>query len=364
MDSHCYETRRIMPSSNRQFIDSPQVWSGQQMLERSDWVFKFSPKMLQELKRATQLATVNSLLWNQVNCTNFNIPETAGFLNNVATFLESGPGLARIQGIDVESLTEPERRIMFNGIGHHLGTPVSMSRDGMMMSDVTDEGAKSAERYGHVKSSSNDDFLSSRARVHSTGQLRFHNDRCDVVALMCVSAAAEGGESRLASVPKIHNKMLEKRPDLLELLFEDFDRSRLGEEFGDNANWYSIPILAELNGQLTSHYSRTFIEAAQLQPGVKKMTSAQWEAIEVMHEVADEVSFETDQAPGEIQLLNNHVVFHGRNAYKDGADSQKRRLLHRLWISMPNSRALPECYEVLFRDTRAGALRGGILPSI
>ena len=353
-----------MPSFSRQIIDNPQVWSGQQMSERSDWVFQLSHEMWQELKQATQLASAKSLPWNEIDCTNFDIPVTARLLHSIATFLESGPGLARIQGIDMEALNEAERKIMFNGIGHHLGTPVSMSREGMMMSDVTDEGAISAQRYGHIKTTSDDDFLSSRARVHSTGQLRFHNDRCDVVALMCVSAAAVGGESRLASVPMIHNKMLEKRPDLLELLYENFDRSRLGEEFGDNANWYSIPILAECSGHLTSHYSRTFIEAAQLQPGVKKMSDAQWEAIELMHEVADEVSFETDQAPGEIQLLNNHVVFHGRNAYEDGTSPSKRRLLHRLWISMANSRALPECYEVLFRDTRAGAVRGGILPSI
>ena len=36
------------------------------------------------------------------------------------------------------------------------------------------------------------------------------------------------------------------------------------------------------------------------------------------------------------------------------------RLLLRLWLSMPNSRALPAGHEVLWRAIEAGALRGGI----
>jgi hypothetical protein len=72
----------------------------------------------------------------------------------------------------------------------------------------------------------------------------------------------------MVSVPMVHNRMLAQCPELLECLFENYERSRLGEEFGDEARWYSIPILTELNGKLTSHYSRTFIESAQLHAGV------------------------------------------------------------------------------------------------
>jgi hypothetical protein len=333
------------------------------MSDRSDWIFDITDEIWQELQAAIDLATGRSMEWRQINQHNFSIPRTAKFLREIAEFLECGPGIAKLRGLRLSLLNESERRIMFYGIGQHLGTPVSMSKEGMMMSNVTDEGARSAERYGHVETDNDVDFLSSRARVHSTGQLRFHNDRCDVVALLCVASAATGGVSRLASVPMIHNRMLEKRPDLLALLYENFDRSRLGDEFGDNAHWYSIPIFAGQSGHFTSHYSRTFIEAAQLQPGVTKMTTEQWEAIELMHDVADEIAFETAQLPGEIQLLNNHVVFHGRTAYKDHPEPDKRRLLHRLWISMANSRPLPASFEVLFRETRAGALRGGIMPT-
>ena len=121
-------------------------------------------------------------------------------------------------------------------------------------------------------------------------------------------------------------------------------------------------MFAEQDGHFTCHYSRTFIEAAQLNEAVPKMQPEQWQAIELMAEIAEESAFATHQQPGEIQFLNNHVIFHSRTAYEDHPEPERRRLLHRLWLSMPNSRPLPPSFEVLFRDTRPGAVRGGILP--
>ncbi|MEA2782957.1 MAG: hypothetical protein QOK29_4501, partial [Rhodospirillaceae bacterium] len=43
----------------------------------------------------------------------------------------------------------------------------------------------------------------------------------------------------------------------------------------------------------------------------------------------------------------------------DAANGRIRRLF-RLWLSMPNSRPLPEDHSVLWGDVTAGAIRGGI----
>ena len=65
-------------------------------------------------------------------------------------------------------------------------------------------------------------------------------------------------------------------------------------------------------------------------------------------------------APGDMQFLNNHVVYHGRTPFEDEASSGRDRLLLRLWLAMPNSRAAPAGHEVLWRRIEPGALRGGI----
>ncbi len=64
--------------------------------------------------------------------------------------------------------------------------------------------------------------------------------------------------------------------------------------------------------------------------------------------------------PGDLQLLNNHVVYHGRTAYEDADGPEGDRLLLRLWLAPPNSSALPPGFETLRGTTASGAPRGGI----
>jgi Taurine catabolism dioxygenase TauD, TfdA family len=107
-------------------------------------------------------------------------------------------------------------------------------------------------------------------------------------------------------------------------------------------------------------YSRTFVEAAQRRPGVPPLSAAQNEALDLLAEVAEEQCFRMTLEPGDIQLLNNHVIYHGRTPYEDSEARDSDRLLYRLWLSMPHSRALPSGFEVLWGSIEAGALRGGI----
>lgn len=207
------------------------------------------------------------------------------------------------------------------------------------------------------------EFRSSRARAFSTGRLRFHTDRCDVVSLLCVRQAAEGGHSKIASAVAIHDAMLERAPDLLTELFKPYPRSRFGEEARDASTHYMLPVFAMRAGKFTTHYSRTYIEAAQANARVPRISEAQVAALDMLDALANELSFEMTLQPGDIQLLNNHVVYHAREPFVDNADAGKKRLLLRLWLAMPDSRALPESFRVLFGDTSPGALRGGIWPA-
>ena len=54
------------------------------------------------------------------------------------------------------------------------------------------------------------------------------------------------------------------------------------------------------------------------------------------------------------------MIYHTRTAYVDEPASRQGRLLFRLWLSMPDSRALPAGFEVLWGRIEADALRGGI----
>ncbi len=140
--------------------------------------------------------------------------------------------MVKLRGLPVERYTPDELRRIWFGIGCHLGRPVFQNRRGELMREIRDEGSEAGQRYGQVTTGAGEGqaFLSSYARTLTNGALRFHTDRTDVVGLLCVQQARAGGVSRLVSSVAIHNEMLRRRPDLLDLLFEDFHRSRFGEE--------------------------------------------------------------------------------------------------------------------------------------
>jgi len=340
-------------------LQGASVWSGAEIARSRRWIKLFPAEVLAEIDAA--LEAVEDVEWRQVNRGNFPLPNAAAFFDDVREELENGSGMVQLRGLDVSRTNELQLRRLWFGLGHHLGTPMYQNRRGEVMRDIRDEGMDTAARqYGAATDSTGQAFLSSGARTLTSGALRFHTDRCDVVGLLCVRQAAEGGVSKLASSAMVYNRILERRPDLHALLCRPIPRSRFGEEAGGEHVAYDLPVFGLKDGKLTSHYSLTYIEYAQMIPGVRKLSESELEAIRLLMEVIEAESFEMRFAPGDIQLLNNHAIYHSRTAFKDDAASGRDRLLMRLWLSVPNSRALPEDHAVLWGDVGAGRPRGGI----
>jgi Taurine catabolism dioxygenase TauD, TfdA family len=341
------------------YLQGPCVWNGAEMGQSRRWLKQIPAVVLNQLDAA--LEKLMNLEWREVTRHNFALPDAAAFFDEVRAELEGGSGMVKMSGLDVSRYSQEQLRRLWYGIGCHLGTPMYQNCRGELMRDIRDEGmGVGAKLYGATIDASGKPFLSSGARTLSSGQLRFHTDRCDVVGLLCLRQASDGGVSKLASSATVYNEILKRRPDLHALLCKPIPRSRFGEEAGGEHVAYDLPVFGVRDGKLTSHFSLTYIENAQMLPRVRKLTDAEHEAIQMLMEVAEEVCFEMRFAPGDMQLLNNHMVYHGRTEFKDDASTGQDRLLLRLWLSMPNSRALPEDHAVLWGDVAAGKPHGGI----
>jgi hypothetical protein len=335
------------------------VWRGAEMRQSRRWIKEIPTSLLRQIDDAS--AKVGDLDWRRINRNNFPLPDATAFFDEVREELENGCGMVKIQGLDVDRFSEEQLRRIWYALGCHLGTPMYQNYRGEAMRDIRDEGmGVGAKLYGATVDASGKTFLSSGARTLSSGQLRFHTDRCDVVGLLCLRQASEGGVSKLASSPRVYNEIRKRRPDLHALLCKPIPRSRFGEEAGGEHVVYDLPVFGVRDGKLTSHFSLTYIENAQMMPNTRQLTAAEHEAIQMLMDVAEEECFEMRFAPGDIQLLNNHVIYHGRTAFKDNESTGQDRMLMRLWLSMPNSRALPDDHAILWGDVRAGKPRGGI----
>jgi hypothetical protein len=342
-------------------LTGPSVWLGSEMALSGRWIRTLPSVGRDELEAALNAVQRRGLAWHDIKREDFPLPTLGRLLADIADELENGCGIVKLRGVPVAGYDETALRQLYFGLGTHLGTPVFQNRRGELMRAIRDEGAGVGQRYGQIDGQDGQrPFLSSYARTLTNGGLRFHTDRTDVVGLLCVRQAMSGGVSKLCSSAAVHNALLARRPDLLELLFQDIWRSRLGEESDKAETVYPLPIFGLRDGRLTSHYSLTYIEAAQMAPAVPQLTAAQREAIDLLMALAEELCFEMILEPGDLQFINSHVTYHGRTPFEDDKASGHDRLLLRLWLSMPNNRALPRGHEVLWGNIEAGARRGGI----
>ena len=341
-------------------IDGPEAWHGDDLASSDDWVHRLEPDEVADVDAALKAVQRRGLAWRDIGRDEFPLGALAETLAQVSHELEHGRGLRLLRGLPVARYTDDELRIIIWGIGAHLGTAMPQSSLGEMIGDVRDEIRAFGKVRGPDGVAGDASHPSSRARARSSGPLRFHSDRADVIALLCVRPAKAGGVSKLASSVAVHNAMLARRPELCALLYGDYYRSRLGEEQGGENVYYAMPVWDQREGRFTSHYSRTFVEAAQKLPGVPKMTAEQDEALDLHAAIAEELCHHVALEAGDINFINNHVVYHARTAYEDDEAANSDRLLMRLWLSMPNSRALPEGHEVLWGSIEAGAPRGGV----
>jgi hypothetical protein len=339
-------------------IAGPQAWLGADMADSREWIRPFLTREIDEIDAALRAVQRRGLSWPKFGRDDFPLPTFARELAGVLDELEDGRGFVVLRGFPVERYTEAELKDVYWGVGSHLGYPRYQNATGELIGEVRDEN----RRYGQVREPSMDATLgrSSRSKARSAGPLRFHTDRCDVVALLCVRPARRGGLSKIVSAVAVSNAILERRPDLHVLLCRDYWRSRQGEEAGGEKKVFALPLFCRHEGRFTTQYSRTFVEAAQKLPEVPRMTAAQDEALDLHAEMCEELCFTMALEPGDWQLLNNHVIYHGRTDYKDAEGVDQDRLLLRLWLATPNSRALPPGYVPIWGTTASGVPRGGI----
>jgi hypothetical protein len=335
------------------------AWYGKDLDVSGAWI-----RSLDDVQRAEIDATLARVKRDRFSLFGFGrddfpLASTATLLTEISDELENGLGAVRLRGLPVERYADDDIRQIFWGLGRYLGTSLYQNARGESMGEVRDETKRTGKTYIEGAPGS---IVSSRARARSTGPLRWHTDRCDVIALLCVRNAKAGGVSKLTSIATIYNEILRRRPDLLELLCQDYWRARPADEDGiARTRAFALPVFGVQDGKLTCQYSRTYVEQAQEFPEVPRITAAQNEALDLLAEVAEETCLYAPFVPGDIQLLNNHVIFHGRTAYEDDSASHQDRLLLRLWLSMPNSRRLPRGFEVLWGSTEPGAIRGGVV---
>jgi hypothetical protein len=317
----------------------PALWYGTVESRKDDWTIHLSNDQIADLEQAADFVRSSGLELRDATGAHFALPTLAPVLHAIRQELEHGRGYILVRGLPTGDYTPDELGTIFWCIGAHLGVGVAQSAAGDRLGHVIDRGGK--DRY-----------------YTAGGPIEFHMDPVDVVGLLCLRAALEGGQSRIASSLAIHNVMLEERPDLLDILYRGFHCSRRGH--GEATTDWRVPVYAAGRNGLESYFLPITIRQAE-EEGYS-LSDGQREAMEYLQGVAARpaVHLDMDFQPGDIQFLSNRVIFHARTDYRDDPDPALRRHLLRLWLMMPQWPPRPAAMQLHAKTDRAG---GGVQSS-
>lgn len=256
--------------------------------------------------------------------------------------LDEGLGFVIIRGLEPALFCAAETENVFWRLCTELGEPIDQKDGGVKFGRVANLGLPAA----------------ARPRYHETGTGgSIHTDSpimpqvADLVGLLCLSAAAHGGESKFVSVARVHDILLGQVPNLLAELYEPFyfDR-RIKPSLVSAANpaLLRAPIFS-CETALGAHGVRLrwqpeYVWQALELPGVPPLTERQRLALHLLEGVLEDrtgaITVHIAMRAGDMQFLNNHRIAHGRTAFLDQPGAQglptsspvTQREMRRVWL--------------------------------
>uniref|UniRef100_A0A6S8M692 TauD/TfdA-like domain-containing protein n=1 Tax=Dunaliella tertiolecta TaxID=3047 RepID=A0A6S8M692_DUNTE len=282
----------------------------------------------------------------------FQLPNLLPIINDCLHQLAHGVGWSVIRGLPVKKWSRLQSVLALHGIGLHLGRARAQNAKGHLIGHVKDVGV-------------DPDQQDPTTRIYLTRAAQpWHCDSSDVVGLLCLEPALEGGMSSWASSYSAYNHVLRTAPELAEALHGPWYLDRKNEVPPGKLPFYCLPIVNQYQGSTTVYLNDTYYQLAQRHPEVPRITERQVQALEAFISAcsSDELRVDHWLEPGDLQLLNNHCTVHTRTAFRDPPEdpSRKRHLL-RLWVALTEGQACPlaPAYAEVYGSTQIGD-RGGI----
>jgi hypothetical protein len=322
----------------RTLITDATAWKGPDLQHDTSWKYPLTEEEIAEIDAAFRQVVAKGLTWGGFGKEEFPLPTLSRKLAAIDDQIRNGRGFALIQGFPVKRYTVEELKTIYWGLGVYLGQVISHNVEGDFVAPVTDRGLKADDP--------------NRRNNWTREHLDPHTDLADVVTLLCVEKAKEGGLSSLVSTVSIHNEIVKNHPEYLEVLYEGFYHDYRGYGPSGDPNEVTavpIPVFEYNNGRVNCAFAKKIIETGAKKRGVP-LTPLQQAAIDYVHELGTREDLRIDMMlePGDIQIINNYMTLHSRTDYVDHDDGRKRYLL-RMWINLPNSVQLSEDFAAFVR---------------
>jgi len=306
----------------REPIGSAAAWRGEEMARRRDWIVELTPQEIQELDGAADAVRVRGLSLAAMRRDDFPLATLASRITAWGRELTTGRGFLLVRGLPVDAWGEERSSIVYWGMGLHLGRPGAQNPQGDLLGHVVDTGEDAADPFVR--------------RYRTAGDIAYHCDLADAVGLLCLRTARRGGASRIVSSVSVYNELLARRPDLVPRLYEPFLLDSRNEQGARGPAWVPVPPCRWADGTLRTFYHSDYFRSVVRHADAPRFTEAERTLLDLYEEIASSPALRLDMqfAPGDLQLISNHVVLHARTAYDDAPGTSGKRHLLRLWLSL------------------------------
>ncbi|KAF9463720.1 hypothetical protein BDZ94DRAFT_1321661 [Collybia nuda] len=307
-----------LPEGFPKQVEGPIVWEGSDWVNEDQWVYNLSPTELGEIDNALNHFKSLNISMGNLSKGTFPLPNLSIALEGLAHELYSGRGFFVLRALPVDTYSREDIIVIYAGVSSHVGNARGKQDDsGTVLAHIKDLRVSHAHE-GKIGNA-----------AYTTDKQVFHSDKGDLIALLALQTAAEGGVSRLSSGGRVYNEIAATRPDLIKTMSEPW----VVDTFGTIPPYTTRPILYIQEGHAIIQYSRrqfTGFGDQGRNSDIPPITEAQAEALDTVHFLAEKYSLGLNFQKGDIQYINSMGLLHAREAFRD--DEKHTRHLIRLWL--------------------------------
>lgn len=302
-------------------IESPFAWRASDFGSLEDITVELTAAQRRSLVELGRQVRREGRAWSDLTPAEEALPELAATLTRTRREVYEGRGLVLLRGLPMDELDEDEAAVVTWAVGSHFGRRATQSGLGDVLGRVeVDPNLQQAWRG-----------------YRSSNRSRFHTDHLDGLALACVRPAGEGGESCAVSAAAIHNVLAAERPDLLPVLYNGFRMAWFGEPPtpGEKVSDLDVPVFSWSEGRIVCVLLPSYQKAAAEEMGVPLPEGFE-EACALIHEIAERegMPLKFKLRAGDMLVIDNKAVLHGRAAFAEDPGDIGQRLLYRLQFEL------------------------------
>lgn len=246
---------------------------------------------------------------NQTAQENFPLPKLGKVLQALREDLLNGKGFILFKRFPAGEWGPHKNAVAYMGLGTYIGYFISQNGRGHVL--------------GHVKDVGDDPAQIDRVRIYrTTARQFFHADPGDIVGLLCVHRAQEGGESDIVSIHNVWNTLQAEHPDVAELLAQPvwyFDRK--GEVSEGEEEWIRTSVFylePRGKGRVYCKWDPYFVKSLTRfsdKGVIPPLSEAQWRALTILEETCQRLALHMVLEVGDIQFVSDAHLLHARTAY-------------------------------------------------